>query len=298
MKISLIAMDMDGTLLQSDQTISEKTTKKLIELQQKGIKIVLVSGRNYNRLKRYAEQLQLEKYGGYLIEVNGMAINDLQKKQREVLERLSIQQARELFALLQPYEVETQYIMDDGLYVHIPEVCMQEKKKLRKEHHIPDDFPWTAGATNVFFDARDGYARMMYMEHASEIVEEINKVGIPATAKQLEVMMKDLSELSDTYWIGRTTPTWLEIMPVNLSKGKALRMLAQRLSIPMSEVMCFGDGENDLSMFEVCAYPIAMSNAMDIVKQKAYTITVADHDHDGIIETLKQYHIGETEENV
>ena len=59
MKISLIAMDMDGTLLQSDQTISEKTTKKLIELQQKGIKIVLVSGRNYNRLKRYAEQLQL-----------------------------------------------------------------------------------------------------------------------------------------------------------------------------------------------------------------------------------------------
>ena len=120
MKISLIAMDMDGTLLQSDQTISEKTTKKLIELQQKGIKIVLVSGRNYNRLKRYAEQLQLEKYGGYLIEVNGMAINDLQKKQREVLERLSIQQARELFALLQPYEVETQYIMDDGLYVRRP----------------------------------------------------------------------------------------------------------------------------------------------------------------------------------
>ena len=132
MKISLIAMDMDGTLLQSDQTISEKTTKKLIELQQKGIKIVLVSGRNYNRLKRYAEQLQLEKYGGYLIEVNGMAINDLQKKQREVLERLSIQQARELFALLQPYEVETQYIMDDGLYVHIPEVCMHEKRNCVK----------------------------------------------------------------------------------------------------------------------------------------------------------------------
>lgn len=291
MKISLIALDMDGTLLQSDQSIHEETIQKLIEVQEKGIRVALVSGRNYNRLMRYAKQLKLAQYGGFLIEVNGMAIYDCANQKREVMERLSIQQARELFNLLYSYELEVQFIMDDGIYVYLPHSLLEEKKKLRKEHHLPEDFPWTAGATNCFFDARDGYKRIMYIDHASFIEEEINKVGIPAKPEQITSLMKDLQDLDDTYWYGRTTPTWLEIMPVNIRKGNTLSALATLLQIPMEEIMCFGDGENDLSMFEVCGYSIAMSNGMDIVKEKAYDISVADNNHNGIKKTLEFFEI-------
>ena len=77
MTIKLIAMDMDGTLLRSDNTISQNTKNILLEAQKKGIILALASGRSYAKLLPYAQQLQMQKYGGYLIEVNGMAVYDL-----------------------------------------------------------------------------------------------------------------------------------------------------------------------------------------------------------------------------
>ena len=67
-------MDMDGTLLNSKDKISPKTKDALIECQKNGIKIVLASGRNYGRIKPYLEELHLEKFGGLLIEINGIAM--------------------------------------------------------------------------------------------------------------------------------------------------------------------------------------------------------------------------------
>ena len=192
MKISLIAMDMDGTLLDKNQNISEESAKQLIALQEKGIRLALVSGRVYHRLKRYVKQLKLEEYGGFLIEVNGMAINDLKHKKRTVFERLSVQQSRELFDLLRSYEVEVQFIKDDGIELYLPEPILEMKKQLRKTLHLPEDYPWTAGANSKLFDARDGYHYVHHIEDAKDITTEINKVGIPAEADTLEQMMSCL----------------------------------------------------------------------------------------------------------
>ena len=80
--IKLIATDMDGTLLKSDNTISPKTKHILIEAQKQGVRLVLASGRSYRKLMQYAQELEMPKYGGYLIEVNGTAVYDLANDKR------------------------------------------------------------------------------------------------------------------------------------------------------------------------------------------------------------------------
>lgn len=67
--IKLIAMDMDGTLLTSDNTISKKTKEALWKAQEKGIRLVLASGRSYCRLMDYAKELKMDQFGGFLLEV-------------------------------------------------------------------------------------------------------------------------------------------------------------------------------------------------------------------------------------
>lgn len=74
MNIKLIATDMDGTLLNYDNKISDENTDALLACQQKGIQVMLASGRSYQRLLPYVSQLQLLKYDGMFLEGNGMGL--------------------------------------------------------------------------------------------------------------------------------------------------------------------------------------------------------------------------------
>ena len=106
MYVKWIVTDMDGTLLNSRDQISEKTRAALLACQEKGIRLILASGRSYIRQMPYAEQLRLAEFGGAMIEVNGLAVNRLQNRGREVFERLGREDKELLFSELQRFEVE------------------------------------------------------------------------------------------------------------------------------------------------------------------------------------------------
>lgn len=72
--IKAIAMDMDGTLLDSHDSILPETKEALLELENCGVSIILASGRSYTRLMPYAKELKLDLHNGYLIEVDGLLI--------------------------------------------------------------------------------------------------------------------------------------------------------------------------------------------------------------------------------
>ena len=83
MPIKAIVCDMDGTLLTADHAISTKTQELLLSLQQKGITLVLASGRSYLRLMPDALKLKMDAYQGYLIDVNGSSIYDFSSETRK-----------------------------------------------------------------------------------------------------------------------------------------------------------------------------------------------------------------------
>ena len=97
--VKMIVMDMDGTLLNSHNQITKKTKEILLEVQKKGIQLVLASGRSYMKLLPYAKELQMDIYGGYLVEVNGTAVYDVKNNQREVLAQMQVEQIHEIYAI-------------------------------------------------------------------------------------------------------------------------------------------------------------------------------------------------------
>lgn len=81
-----VAMDLDDTLLTSDLQISEETKQTLLQSQKDGMHVILASGRPIYAIEKYAKELELEKYGGYIVGFNGAAVRDCKAK-RMIMQR-------------------------------------------------------------------------------------------------------------------------------------------------------------------------------------------------------------------
>ena len=80
----------------------------------------------------------------------------------------------------------------------------------------------------------------------------------------------------------------MDIVPFGVSKGHAVQKIMEQLQLTPEEVLCFGDSQNDVSMFETVTHSIAMSNAIDELKEKALAVTDTN-DRDGIAKMIEQY---------
>lgn len=81
MNLKMIVLDIDRTLLNEDKVISTRTKNKLIKAQQKGIKVVLASGRPTQGMLSLAEELEMDKYEGFLVSYNGSQVYDVKTKE-------------------------------------------------------------------------------------------------------------------------------------------------------------------------------------------------------------------------
>ena len=117
--VKAIIMDMDGTLLDSTNTIPPATKQKLFELQKKGVRLILASGRSYTRLLPYARELEMEKYNGLLIEVDGIAWYDLSTGKRHVLKKMKPEEIASIFQYLMNMECETMACFDEIGRAHV-----------------------------------------------------------------------------------------------------------------------------------------------------------------------------------
>lgn len=287
----MIAMDMDGTLLNSNHVIGEETLQALIEAEKKGVRLVLSSGRSYKSLTAFGEQLQMPQYDGYFIGANGAAITKTATMEHEVIRRLNSEEIHEIYEAAFPYEIEIMGVMDATIYDYIPKSLKKIKEEYRKENNIAADVPWTAGAFGLVIDQRKGYSEINYINGPDDIPCPINKICFAHLPERLDIPYQELcKKLGNKYHLARTTYQWIECQPFGINKGNALLKLAKELNISPDEIAVFGDGENDLSMFKVVKYPIAMANAMESVKEAAYEITL-DNDSEGIAYFLKKHHI-------
>lgn len=285
--VKAIIMDMDGTLLDSTNAIPPATKQKLFELQKKGVRLILASGRSYTRLLPYARELEMEKYNGLLIEVDGIAWYDLSTGKRHVLKKMKPEEIASIFQYLMNMECETMACFDDGLFDFFPQSLKTVKEAIRQDQHLPIDYPWTAGPWSWLADMRDGYPNIKYIQAVEEITAPINKLQIMQEEEPLLAIYDDLKQkYGNKFEIFRTTPRQLEVLPYGFSKGKTLLYLMNLNGWEADEVVAFGDGENDISMFEVVKDSFAMENAKDFVKEKAAHVTRSNHE-DGIVHALK-----------
>lgn len=284
--IKAIITDMDGSLLDSEDQLQEATRCKLIELQQKGILLVLASGRSYMRLLPYAKQLNMKQYGGWLCEVNGMAVQNLKRGTRKIFAQLQREDVNQLFAVLKNYECEIHGNFDDGLFYRIPESMIAVKQQERELRKLPKDYPWTGGAWTWNQDLTKGYPRQFRVNSCDEMAMPLNKLSVLNSKGKNEWLYQVLMEqFQNQYEIVRTCPRIIEISPKGITKGNAIAQIMKECGLSKEEVLVFGDGENDVTMFDEVTHSVAMGNAEDYVKEKASAVTLSN-DEQGILHYL------------
>lgn len=265
MKYRLMALDIDGTLTDSHKRITERTRKTLIDLQKQGIKIALASGRPTPGVTPLADELELKKYGGYLLSFNGAYISECSTGKIIFKKMLPAGAVKSIYPMAKAHhcgiltyesnEIITE--MPDNHYIQLEAAInkMMVKKVSSLEEYI--DFP-----VPKFLIVQD-----------CDYLAEVEKLMIAA--------------LGDSYSIYRSEPYFLEIMPRNIDKAYSLSFLAKSLHINREEVVACGDSYNDITMLQYAGLGIAMGNGRGIVRDIADFITLSN-DEEGIVYAVEK----------
>ena len=230
---STFIFDLDGTLLNEQHEVSALTIQTLNELRARNATLVIATGRHINDIRCYIEQL-----GGGIAAItsNGANIHD-QNGQLIYSKGLPLTVNESLIPLGAKFPVHTNIYTDNEWFINAP--C----EAVLAAH----------AASQFFYRVLDQQA--MLTTHALKIyffgeqheLLELQKQIDPDLARSLNVTFSDENHL--------------EFMQRNISKGDALKILLEKLNLPLNQTMAFGDSMNDVELFRTAAHPIMMENA-------------------------------------
>ena len=276
MIIKAIVLDIDGTLLNTGKIISEKTKQALIAAQEKGIKVILASGRPTTGMLELAEQLEITKYEGFLVSYNGARVTDCLTKEVLFNQAMSIETGQAILEHLKNFDVIPMIDKEDYLYVNDVYSGMLD---------LPD------GAFNIIeYEARGGNFKLSEIDDLAAFATfPINKILIAAQPEYLQKIAPALhAPFDEIVTAAFSAPFYFEFTDKGIDKAKALNTVFPEMGIHSENIIAFGDGHNDRSIIEYAGIGVAMGNAVDALKEIADDVTLSC-DEDGIAAGLEKY---------
>lgn len=259
-----IICDIDGTLL-NNGVISQKTRDVLIKAQEKGYRLFLASGRSPYTMKYFVSNLKLDIYGGIGICFNGGIVYDFKENKILHSEYIEKEELKKCIQISQDAGLEVAVYTYDKIYV----------KKCNPK------------LTSGYYRNDEVYKYVTYIETEDllKLDVEAQKIGVALYSEDEFYKLKEVVQQVDYV---RVSKGWMEKSPRNVNKGKAILSLLQQFNQSSENIYCFGDGENDIEMFKVCGFPIAMENGFDSLKQYAKDITKSNLE-DGVAYYVENY---------
>ena len=239
MAIKLIAVDLDGTLLNSNHEISDYNYCVIKEAERRGIAVVISTGRLYSSLYKYKEKLNLKTP---VICYNGAKVVD-GRDDSIIFERtIDEEVVKKVIKIAREKDVHLNLFQDEKWYVE----CRRDEVETYRNssglsYHLAD------------FDK---------MEKLN--VTKLMFVGENGILKEIEKIVK--TELGNFVYTAFSKPYFFEILDSRVSKGEALKKIAEQYGIEREEVMAFGDGYNDIEMLQYAGVGVAMGNAPEEMK--------------------------------
>ncbi len=273
--IKAILLDIDGTLTNTQKKITPRTREALLKAQEKGVVLVLASGRTATGLSTYASELDLAHHGGVLVCFNGAKSLNCQTGEVYFEQALTVEQGKRVLEHMKNFDVAP--VIDHGEYMYVNDVFFS----LPNQDVFPTLIIEYEGHSNNFLlcEKRDLAAFCDFP------LNKILNAGDPSYLQEhwREMAAPFEGELTAMF----TAPVYFEFTPLGVDKVRALKDTFAALGIDQSEVMSFGDAQNDRTMIEWAQVGVAMGNAVDEVKAVADYVTL-DNDHDGIAYALEE----------
>ena len=267
MSYQILVLDLDGTLTNSKKEITLPTLEALIAIQEAGKKVVLASGRPTMGITPLAKQLHLEKYGSYILSFNGARITDCRSGQILYNKMLPKDAIAPIYEIASKYPVDILAYGDSALYSGFtPNAYSQIEARINhvEIQQLPDFVGFTSSRDNNKFLL----------------------TGEPAVIQQAKEEMQE--RFRGYLNIYCSEPFFLEIMPQSIDKAYSLQRLLNSIGLTANEMICCGDGYNDITMIEYAGLGVAMKNAQPLVLEKADYITKSN-DEDGVLHVINQF---------
>lgn len=261
MNYRLIALDVDGTLLNDRYELTERTIRAVRDVADRGATIVLCTGRSPVNTLPILERLGLE---GTVITHNGAAT--VRSQDRHIVHKFTfdIGELDEIFA----------YCRDNGLHY---DVCTPFQ--LYVDEELSDE---VAGMYDKYMLQPTRIAAI------SELPEQPVKFTVFGDKQAIDRAERDWAELELPLTVLRSGDYFIDLMHPDATKGSALRELALSLGIDRTEVAAIGNYYNDIEMIRYAGLGIAMDNSPEDVKRAADAVTVSNNE-EGVYVALNRY---------
>lgn len=266
MPITLVAVDIDGTLVNSQRQITPEVFQAVQDAKAAGVKVVITTGRPIAGVTHLLSDLNLDQAGDYVITFNGALVQETATGAELVKETLSYDDYLDLELLARKLGVHMHAITKDGIYTanrNIGKYTVHEAQLVNMPifYRTPEEM------------ADKEIVKIMFIDEPAILDEAIAQIP---------------SQFADKYTLVKSQPFYLEVVKKTVSKGNAIKHLAEKLGIDMDDTMAIGDEENDRAMLEVVANPVVMANGNPELKKIAKYITKSN-DESGVAHAIREW---------
>ena len=264
MDYKLIAMDLDGTLNNDAKQITPVTRQVLMDAQRAGIRLALASARPSPGLFRERDELRMQDYHGVLMSYNGGRIVDAASGEVLFETSMDIEETRSVLRFLEQLPVTP--ILDDGVQFYVTD----------------------KNGYKVDYECTNNRMECVVVENLADFLNFAPiKILMSVLPEQIHSVQAQIAAfLPESLTVVQTAAFYLEVIPRVINKGQGIRDICKVLNLDVSQVIAFGDSENDIAMLQTAGMGVAMANAAPDVKAAANRVTLSNNE-DGIAFALK-----------
>lgn len=262
----ILALDIDGTLLNTKKEITPGTAKAIEELQERNIPVIIASGRPEQGIYHVANALNMKEKGGYILSYNGGKITDCKTGEA-------------VYSKTVPKE-------------YYGDVCEYAKGLECSLLTYEGDYIITEEPDNKYVDLESKVVRMP-VKKVENLYDRLNfSVDKFLLVGEPEYMMSKVEAMAEHFRgrlnVFQSEPFFIEVVPMGIDKGASLDFLLSRLGMTRENLVACGDGRNDVTMIQFAGMGVAMGNACDEVKNAADYIT-SSCDEEGVLKAIKKF---------
>lgn len=286
----LIAIDLDGTLLNSYGAVTENTKNVIKKVEEQGTNIVLASGRPIDSIKAIANEIESKKY---FIAGNGAIVYDIEKdeiiyenclKKQKVLDIIKICEENSIgYSIYTEKDILTTALKYNVLYYHKENLKKPEDKKTKisiiqnMEEYIKNDN--TSRYLKITVCDEDKIVFNSIIRKLRDL-KDVEVLDVSHMARK--TIKQGTEEIAVEYY-------YTEISRKNVDKWNAIEFLAKKLKIDSKDIMAIGDNINDKQMIENAGLGVAMGQSTPVVTSIANEVT-ASNNEEGVAKILQKYY--------
>lgn len=280
--IKAIFIDLDGTLVGHNGEISKEANKKLQELIDKGLKVVIATGRNYVQARIITKNIQglfyITNNGAYVVDDKGNILSQKNLVREKLL--CFLEDAKNFGGLNLFIQNHERIVTNSGKLEKLKLLFMKNFIKKVSFRKLKEYFKKEINLGHIVKKEKNIF----------EFIRNSEKNWLKVLVLGDEKKIENLAlKYKDEFSISFSASGNIEVNEIGVSKGEAIKKICETYEIRLTETLCFGDSGNDIEMFKVCAFPVVMGNSKVKELYDLSKFQAQSYEENGVYEFLREH---------